>query len=63
VLINWKESIQRIIKIIPRDYEAMLGQIEQFESQGMNEEQAKEQAFYLKKQGKLNVRNSTYLPV
>jgi glutamate synthase (NADPH/NADH) large chain len=63
VLMNWKESIQRIIKIIPRDYEAMLGQIEQFESQGMNEEQAKEQAFYLKKQGKLNVRNSTYLPV
>ncbi|MCO7176072.1 glutamate synthase large subunit [Sporolactobacillus kofuensis] len=63
LLMNWETSIQRIIKIIPRDYEAMLEKIEQFEAQGLNGEQAKEQAFYLKKQGKLSVRNSTYLPV
>ncbi|MCQ2009351.1 MAG: glutamate synthase large subunit [Sporolactobacillus sp.] len=63
VLMNWKESIQRMIKIIPRDYEAILEQIARYESQGLTGEQAKEQAFYLKKQGNLSVRNSTYLPV
>ncbi|GAY77075.1 glutamate synthase [NADPH] large chain [Sporolactobacillus inulinus] len=62
-LINWKTSIQRIIKIIPRDYEAMLEQIERYEAQGLDAEQAQEEAFYLKKEGKLSVRTSTYLTV
>ncbi|WP_438270992.1 glutamate synthase large subunit [Sporolactobacillus mangiferae] len=62
-ILNWKATVQRMIKVIPRDYEAILEQIEQCESQGLNGEQAKERAFDLKKQGKLNVRNSTYLPV
>lgn len=63
VLMNWGVSVQRMIKVIPRDYEAMVEQIARYEAQGLSGEEAKEQAFYLKKQGKLSVRNSTYLPV
>ncbi|MET1248240.1 glutamate synthase large subunit [Sporolactobacillus sp. STCC-11] len=63
VLMNWEISVQQMIKVIPRDYEAMLEQIARYEAQGLSGEEAKEQAFYLKKQGKLSVRNSTYLPV
>ncbi len=60
---NWEESAGRMIKIIPRDYEAMLLQIGHYEAQGLSEEQAKEEAFYLKKQGKLAVPTSDYQPV
>ncbi|GGL53395.1 glutamate synthase large subunit [Sporolactobacillus putidus] len=62
-LVNWDETLKRLIKIIPRDYEAMVAQIGQFEADGLTEEQAKEQAFYLKKQGKLAVSKSIYQPV
>lgn len=61
-LMNWEETLERLIKIIPRDYEAILAQIGQFEADGLAEDQAKEQAFYLKKQGKLAAPKSAYQP-
>ncbi|TGA97226.1 glutamate synthase large subunit [Sporolactobacillus shoreae] len=63
ILENWEEYAERFIKIIPRDYEAILAQIGHYKAQGLSEEQAKEEAFYLKKQGKLAVPKSDYQPV
>lgn len=63
VLLNWEEALKRLIKIIPRDYEAIIAQIGQSEADGLTEEQAEEQAFNLKKQGKLVVSKSVYQPV
>lgn len=60
---NRDETLKRLIKIIPRDYEAMLAQIGRLEKDGLTEDQAKEQAFYLKKQGKLTARHSVFQPV
>ncbi|RYL95694.1 glutamate synthase large subunit [Sporolactobacillus sp. THM7-4] len=57
-LLHWDETRERLIKIIPRDYKAMLAQIKQLESQGMSENEAKEEAFYMKKQGRLTVSKS-----
>ncbi|MFX3618950.1 MAG: glutamate synthase large subunit [Sporolactobacillus sp.] len=62
-LLNWDETISRLIKIIPRDYEAILGQIAALETEGMSAALAEEKAFYLKKEGKLAVPHSTYQPV
>lgn len=62
-LLNWDEAASRFIKVIPRDYEAMLTAIERLESQGLPLEAAKEEAFEMKKQGKLTAARSVYQPV
>ncbi|CAM3024993.1 glutamate synthase large subunit [Sporolactobacillus spathodeae] len=62
-LLNWEETVQRLIKVIPRDYEAMLEQIEAYKAEGIDKDQAEEKAFYLKKAGKLSSKHTTYQPV
>jgi Glutamate synthase domain 2 len=60
---NWEDTVGRIVKIIPRDYEAMLRQIGRYEADGLNEAKAMEAAFYLKKAGKLTAKKTVYQPV
>jgi glutamate synthase (NADPH/NADH) large chain len=62
-LAHWQDTVRRIIKIIPRDYEAILRQISSYEADGLSEEKATEEAFYLKKAGKLTAQKTDYLPV
>lgn len=60
---HWQDTAGRIIKIIPRDYEAILHQISSYKAEGLSEEKATEEAFYLKKAGKLTARKTVYQPV
>ncbi|WP_353947537.1 glutamate synthase large subunit [Sporolactobacillus sp. Y61] len=60
---HWSETLERLVKVIPRDYETMLAQISRLESEGLSQKQAQEQAFYLKKSGKLTAGYVKYQPV
>lgn len=63
VLDNWAEAAMHMIKVVPRDYEAMRAQIAAFEADGLSQSRAEEKAFYLKKEGKLVATTSDYQPV
>ncbi|MFT8391214.1 MAG: glutamate synthase large subunit [Sporolactobacillus sp.] len=60
---DWDGTMQRLIKVIPRDFEAMLNQIAAFEAQGLTKNEAEEKAFYLKKAGHLANQSSAFQPV
>ena len=50
---HFTEYLPKFKKIIPMDYEKMTTRILQMEEQGMSSEQAKIEAFYEIKEGKL----------
>ncbi|MFC2947020.1 glutamate synthase large subunit [Virgibacillus sediminis] len=52
VLDNWEEVQQKFVKVIPKDYKAMLARIEVYKKQGLKEEEAAMHAFQEKKQKK-----------
>ncbi|WPK10397.1 glutamate synthase large subunit [Lysinibacillus louembei] len=45
VLENWEQTVQRLIKVVPTDYQAMLNKIAQHEAQGLTTDLAAMQAF------------------
>lgn len=45
VLENWEQTVQRLIKVVPTDYQAMLNKIAQHEAQGLTTVLAAMQAF------------------
>lgn len=49
---NWQHLSDRIIKVVPREYNAMHILIEDLMREGKTQEEAKLEAFYLKKSGK-----------
>ncbi len=52
ILDHFTDYVPKFKKIIPVDYQKMLGTIHQLEGRGMNEEQARNEAFYIIKEGK-----------
>ncbi|RYM06212.1 glutamate synthase large subunit [Sporolactobacillus sp. THM7-7] len=63
ILLQWEETKARLIKVIPRDYEAIMNKIGELQAQGMTSDEAKEEAFYLKKRGQLSAPKKAYQPV
>lgn len=53
ILDNFTDYLPKFKKIIPVDYEKMMTRILQMEEQGMSSEQAKIEAFYERKEGRL----------
>ncbi|SDJ69557.1 glutamate synthase large subunit [Sediminibacillus albus] len=53
LLNDWNDSINKFIKIIPKDYKKMLQQIETLKASGISEDEAKMQAFNAKKENKV----------
>lgn len=49
LLMNWQESIQSFVKVVPREYQEITAQIHSFVEEGLTEEEAKLKAFELKK--------------
>lgn len=45
VLENWEQTVQRLIKVVPTDYQVMLNKIAQHEAQGLTTDLAAMQAF------------------
>lgn len=62
-LLRWEETKRKLIKVIPRDYEAILSEIAHLEADGMNRDKAEETAFYMKKDGRLVTTKTVVQPV
>ncbi|HWI48992.1 MAG TPA: glutamate synthase subunit alpha, partial [Rummeliibacillus sp.] len=45
ILNNWTQYVGRFIKVVPTDYKKMLNRINEFEAQGLSEDQATMKAF------------------
>ena len=45
ILTNWSDYVGRFVKVVPTDYKKMLDRIDEFEAQGLSEEQATMKAF------------------
>ncbi|WP_077621836.1 glutamate synthase large subunit [Sediminibacillus massiliensis] len=53
VLNNWTDSVNKFVKVIPKDFKLMLMQIDEFKKAGLSDEEAQMNAFNAKKEKKV----------
>ncbi len=66
VLSHWNGSMQKLVKVIPRDFRHMQEQIQTYKNAGMSDREAALHAFELKKKnavGNQNLKTSTVVPL